>query len=80
MAAAEAGEGGAQMKENTGQSRMLPTQSGNRMSQGLNGVRKATREAKPERFTLEAVGHDERGRRYGKLFRTTNATYTVDPK
>ena len=33
QAAAEAGEGRAQMKENIGQSRMLPTQSGNRMSQ-----------------------------------------------
>ena len=38
IAAAEAGEGRAQMKENIGQSRMLPTQSGNRMSQGLDGV------------------------------------------
>jgi RNA-directed DNA polymerase len=39
------------MKENIGQSRMLPTQSGNRMSQGLDGVRKAARERKQERFT-----------------------------
>ena len=30
---------------------MLPTQSGNRMSQGLDGVRKAARERKQERFT-----------------------------
>lgn len=51
IAAAEAGEGRAQMKENIGQSRMLPTQSGNRMSQGLDGVRKAARERKQERFT-----------------------------
>jgi hypothetical protein len=50
-AAAEVGEGRAQMKENIGQSRMLPTQSGNRMSQGLDGVRKAARERKQERFT-----------------------------
>jgi RNA-directed DNA polymerase len=50
IAAAEAGEGRAQMKENIGRSRMLPTQSGNRMSQGLDGVRKA-RERKQERFT-----------------------------
>ena len=49
--AAEAGEGRAQMKENIDQSRMLPTQSGNRMSQGLDGVRKAARERKQERFT-----------------------------
>src|SRR5579859_4513635 len=48
---AEAGEGRAQMKENTGQSRMLPTQSGKGMSQGLSGVRKAARERKQERFT-----------------------------
>ena len=51
IAAAEAGEERAQMKENIGQSRMLPTQSGNRMSQGLDGVRKAARERKQERFT-----------------------------
>jgi RNA-directed DNA polymerase len=51
IAAAEVGEGRAQMKENIGQPRMLPTQSGNRMSQGLDGVRKAARERKQERFT-----------------------------
>ena len=39
------------MKENIGQPHMLPTQSGNRMSQGLDGVRKAAREKKQERFT-----------------------------
>jgi len=39
------------MKENTGQSRMLPTQSGKGMSQGLSGVRKAARERKQERLT-----------------------------
>ena len=43
-AAAEVGEGRVQMKENIDQSRMLPTQSGNRMSQGLDGVRKAASE------------------------------------
>jgi len=48
---AEAGEGRAQMKENTDQSHMPPTQSGKRMSQGLDGVRKAARERKQERFT-----------------------------
>ena len=46
IAAAEAGEGRAQMKENIGQPRMHPTQSGSRMSQGLDGVRKAARERK----------------------------------
>ena len=50
-AAAEVGEGRAQMKENIDQSRMLPTQSGPRMSQRLAGVRKAARERKQERFT-----------------------------
>ena len=48
---AEAGEGRAQMKENIDQSRMPPTQSGTRVSQGLSGVRKAARERKQERFT-----------------------------
>jgi RNA-directed DNA polymerase len=47
---AEAGEGRAQAKENIVQSRMPPTQSGNRMSQGLYGVRRAARERKQERF------------------------------
>src|ERR1700730_4721009 len=51
IAAAEVGEGRAQMKENIGQPRMLLTQSGNRMSQGLDGMRKAARERKQERFT-----------------------------
>ena len=48
---AEAGEGRAQTQENIVQSRMRPTQSGKRMSQGLSGVRKAARERKQERFT-----------------------------
>ena len=43
---AEAGEGRAQTQENIGPSRMRPTQSGKRMSQGLSGVRKAARERK----------------------------------
>jgi RNA-directed DNA polymerase len=51
QAAAEVGEGRAQIKENIDQPRMLPTQSGTRMSQGLDGVRKAARERKQERFT-----------------------------
>jgi hypothetical protein len=41
---AEAGEGRAQMKENIDQSRMLLTQSGEGMSQRLDGVRKAAKE------------------------------------
>jgi len=51
IAAAEAGEGRAQMKENLAQPRMHPTQSGRGMSQGLDGMRKAARERKQERFT-----------------------------
>jgi retron-type reverse transcriptase len=50
-ALAEAGEGRAQMKENTVQANMHPTPSGKRMSQGLDGVRKAARERRQERFT-----------------------------
>src|ERR1700761_9582907 len=41
----------AQTKENIVPSHMHPTQSGKRMSQGLDGVRKAARERKQERFT-----------------------------
>jgi hypothetical protein len=48
---AEAGEGRAQTKENIVQSHMHSTQSGKRMSQGLDGVRKAAKERKQERFT-----------------------------
>ena len=48
---AEAGEGRAQMKENIDQPHMLLTQSGKGMSQRLDGVRKAARERKQERFT-----------------------------
>src|SRR5215469_8977934 len=48
---AEAGEGRAQTRENIVQSHMHPTQSGKRVSQGLDGVRKAARERKQERFT-----------------------------
>jgi len=39
------------MKENTIQPRMLPTQSGVGMSQGLDGVRKAAKDRKQVRFT-----------------------------
>src|SRR5881409_1403427 len=51
QASAEAGEGRAQTKENIVQSHMRPTQSGQRMSQGLHGVRQAARKRKQERFT-----------------------------
>jgi RNA-directed DNA polymerase len=50
-ALAEVGEGRAQMKENTAQPSMHLTQSGKSMSQGLDGVRKAARERRQERFT-----------------------------
>src|SRR5215472_7059549 len=48
---AETGEGRAQMRENIVQPHMRPTQSEKRMSQGLDGVRKAAKERKQERFT-----------------------------
>jgi retron-type reverse transcriptase len=48
---AEAGEGRAQTRENIVQPHMRPTQSEKRMSQGLDGVRKAAKERKQERFT-----------------------------
>jgi RNA-directed DNA polymerase len=48
---AEAGEGRAQAGENIVRSHMPPTQSGTRMSQGLNGVRRAASVRKQERFT-----------------------------
>ena len=48
---AEVGEGRARTKENIGQSNTSPTQSGERVSQGLSGVRQAARERKQERFT-----------------------------
>src|SRR6266540_2383165 len=47
----EAGEGRAQTRENIAQSHMHPTQSGKRVSQGLDGVRRTAREKKQERFT-----------------------------
>jgi RNA-directed DNA polymerase len=47
----EVGEGRTQTEENIVPSNMHPTQSGKRMSQGLNGVRQAARERKQERFT-----------------------------
>ena len=51
IAAAEAGEGRAQTRENIVESHMHPTQSGKRVSQGLDGVRRAAKERKQEQFT-----------------------------
>src|SRR5215510_6902075 len=48
---AEVGEERAQTEENIVQSNTRPTQSGERVSQGLAGVRKAAKERKHERFT-----------------------------
>ena len=48
---AESGEGRPLIKENARQPNTHPTQSGERMSQGLAGVRKAAREHKEMRFT-----------------------------
>ena len=48
---AEVGKGRAQTEENIVPSHMRPTQSGRRMSQGLDGVRQAARKRKQERFT-----------------------------
>src|SRR5215471_7870453 len=51
QSSAEVGEGRARIKENIGRSNTSPTQSGERVSQGLSGVRQAARERKQERFT-----------------------------
>ena len=51
QASAEVGEGRAQTGENIVRSHMPPTQSGTRMSQGLDGVRQAASVRKQERFT-----------------------------
>ena len=48
---AEVGEGRARTKENVIQSNTSPTQSGERVSQGLSGVRQAAKERRQERFT-----------------------------
>ena len=48
---AEVAEGRPQPEENAGQSSTLPTQSGERVSQGLSGVRRTARERRAERFT-----------------------------
>jgi group II intron reverse transcriptase/maturase len=51
QSSAEVGEGRAWTKENIVPSNTSPTQSGERVSQGLSGVRQAARERKQERFT-----------------------------
>ena len=51
QASAEAVEGRASIKENSVESCTRPTQSGERVSQGLGGVRRVARERKQERFT-----------------------------
>jgi RNA-directed DNA polymerase len=48
---AEMGEGRARTKENIAPSHTRPTQSGERVSQGLSGVRQVARERRQERFT-----------------------------
>jgi hypothetical protein len=48
---AESGEGRPLIKENAGQPSTHPTQSGDRVSQGLAGVRKAARNNKEMKFT-----------------------------
>ena len=48
---AEAGEGRSPTRENIVQPHMRPAQNGKRMSQGLDGVRKAAKERRQERFT-----------------------------
>jgi len=48
---AEGAEGRPLTKENTHQSSTLPTQSGERVSQGLAGVRRAAQARKGEKFT-----------------------------
>jgi RNA-directed DNA polymerase len=48
---AEDGEGRAQTKENIARSNTSPTQSGERVSQGLSGVRQMATQRRQERFT-----------------------------
>src|SRR5512133_1894793 len=51
LSSAEAGEGRVRTKENIAQSNTSPTQSGERVSQGLRGVREVAKARKQERFT-----------------------------
>ena len=48
---AKAGEGRARAKENIVRSNTSPAQSGERVSQGLSGVREAAKKRRQERFT-----------------------------
>ena len=48
---AEVAEGRPVTKENIMESNTQPTQSGERVSQGLHGVRQKAKENKQERFT-----------------------------
>src|SRR5450759_1930931 len=48
---AEVGEGRMQTEENIVPSHMHPTQSGKRMSQGLNGLRQVAKDMQQGRFT-----------------------------
>ena len=48
---AEIGEGRARTKENIVRSNTSPTQSGERVSQGLSGVRQTAKDRRQERFT-----------------------------
>jgi RNA-directed DNA polymerase len=51
QAEAEGGEGRPRIKENVSPTNTPPTQSGERVSQGLAGVRQAAKERKQEKFT-----------------------------
>src|SRR5271154_3366504 len=51
QASAEAVEGRARTEENDAEPHTSPTRSGERVSQGLSGVRRVARERKQERFT-----------------------------
>ena len=51
LSSAEAGEGRVRAKENIVQSNTSPTQSGERVSQGLRGVREVAKARRKERFT-----------------------------
>src|SRR6202044_1718293 len=51
LSSAEAGEGRVRAKENIAQSNTSPTQSGERVSRGLGGVREVAKARKQERFT-----------------------------
>ena len=66
---AESEEGRPLIKENTLQPHTCPTQSGDRVSQGLAGVRQAARKDKKVRFTALASPSDGRTAP-GQLLRT----------